>query len=399
MSGTLPLIMTASGPVAATPAAINATLLQNATALSPNLTTDLPASMVEDISSTATGALIQLEQGRVDAVDSITPYGANAFILAQQGVMLGLPQGTSTNTSVYVVISGPAGYVVPAGFIVSDGTYQYVVQEGGAIATGGSTSSLYAVANQSGTWAVPANTVTTIVTSVPSGYTLTVTNPAAGTPSSGTETISAYRARILQATTVTGQGTAAYIKTQLAKIPGVVPRLISVLQVSGGWEVICGGGDPYQVAAAIYASALNLNSIVGSTTTARNITVTITDPPNTYSVVFVNPPQQTVTATVTWNTTQTNFTAVAQVNQLAATALVSYFNSIPVGQPINELEMTQVFQNAVSSVLASEYLTTLTFSVSVNGTVTPPNSGTSIIPGDAESYWYCAATGVTVAQG
>lgn len=399
MSGTLPLIMTAAGPVAATPTAINATLLQNATALSPNLTTDLPASMVEDISSTATGALVQLEQGRVDAVDSITPYGANAFILAQQGVMLGLPQGVSTNTSVYVVVSGPAGYVVPAGFIVSDGTYEYVVQEGGAIATGGSTSSLYAVANQAGTWAVPANTVTTIITSVPSGYTLTVTNPAAGTPSSGTETISAYRARILQATTVTGQGTAAYIKTQLAKIPGVVPRLISVLQVSGGWEVICGGGDPYQVAAAIYASALNLNSIVGSTTIARNITVTITDPPNTYSVTFVNPPQQTVTASVTWNTTQANFTAVAQVNQLAAPALVSYFNAIPVGQPINELEMTQVFQNAVSSVLPSEYLTTLTFSVSVNGTVTPPNSGTSIIPGDAESYWYCAATGVTVAQG
>ena len=394
----IPLSLSSAGAQTTPLATLRATLLSTASSLAPGLTA-LPSGLIDDMSGTATGALAQIDQARVDAVNSITPYGANAFVLAQLGAMLGISQGAATNTSVYVVISGPAGYVVPAGFVVSDGTYQYVLRDGGVIQTSGSTGQLFAVADQAGTWAVGANTVTTIVTSVPSGYTLTVTNPQAGTPGTDGETVSSYRSRVLQAQTVAGQGTAAYLRTLLEAIPGVTPRLVSILQVSGGWEVICGGGDAYAVAGAIYKGTLDLSTIVGSASTGRNVTVTITDVPNSYNITFVNPPQQTVLITATWNTTLSNFSASSQVQQLAAPALVDYINSIRVGQPINELEMTAVFQDAVSSVISSVDLTSLVFSVTVNGTVTSPNAGTAIIPGDAESYFYCAADGVTVAQG
>jgi len=131
----------------------------------------------------------------------------------------------------------------------------------------------------------------------------------------------------------------------------------------------------------------------------RNVSATVFQNPNSYTIPFVNPPQQTVTVDVTWNTTLPSFTAGLSVNQLAAPALQSYINSIFVGQPINLLEMTAVFQQAVASVISAPNITTLIFAVTINGVTATPGAGTSIISGDVESYFYCSAAGVTVAQG
>lgn len=397
---TIPLVMSASGPTTTTPSDLRAALVAAVAADNADYTDNLPGSLIEDIASTDTGALVMIDQSRVDAVNSVTPYGANAFILAQQGTMLGIPQGTTTNTSVYVVISGPAGYVIPAGFIVSDGSYQYVLSDGGVILSTGATDQLYAVANTSGSWAVAAGAVNTISTSVPSEYTLTVTNPIAGTAGSTTaETVQDYRGRIMTAQAIAGQGTPAYIQTLLKAVSGVTPRLVAILQALTGWEVICGGGDSYAVAAAIYAGTLDLSTIVGSSTTARNINVTLTDAPDQYTLTYVNPPQQVVTVAAVWNTNLSNFVAGAQVNQLGAPAIQSYINGIKVGQPINLLEMQNAFQTAVTSVLSTNNLTTLTFTVTVNGSVVTPATGTSMIVSDPESYFESLSTAVTVAQG
>lgn len=400
MSLTVPLVLGPQGAVPTSPLTLRQTILDNVAATNPDYTANLPGSLVEDVLSTEVGSVSQIDQARVDAVNSVTPYGANAFVLAQQGAMLGILQGTPTNTSVYVVISGTAGYVIPPGFIVSDGTYQYVIQAGGTIASSGSTSQLYAVANQSGTWAVPAGTVTQIVTSVASGYSLTVTNPEAGTPSVAAESVQSYRSRVLQAEQITVQGTPTVISTLLQDLPGVTPRLVTVLQATGGWEVICGGGDTYQVAGAIYQGTLDLSTLVGSqVSSARNITATIIEGPNTYDVTYVNPPQQTVTVAAVWNTNLANFTAGAQVNQLAATALQSYINGILVGQPINLNAMDAVFASAVSSVLPIANLSALTYTVKINGSTATPEAGTDLILSDPESYFEATASGITVTQG
>ncbi|OYY59047.1 MAG: hypothetical protein B7X71_10580 [Polynucleobacter sp. 39-46-10] len=392
--------MSTKGALPTSPADIRSAIVTDATQQSPGLTANLPGSLIEDIVSTDVSAVVQIDQARIDAINSITPYGANAFVLQQMGAQFGIPQGVPTNTSVYVVFSGPAGYIIPAGFNVSDGTYNYIIQEGGVILTGGDTNPLYAVATQSGSWPVPINTVTQIITSVPSGYAITVKNQIAGVAGSAAETVQSYRSRIINAYSSAGQGTPTYIKTLLGKVPGVQPRLISVSAVSGGWEIICGGGDPYDVANAIYKGILDLSSIIGSTTTARNITVTVTDPPDTYTITFVSPPQQVVAVSCIWNTTNANFTGAASVNQLASVAIINYINSIGVGQPINTLEMTRAFQDAVSSALGHlYYLTALTFSVKIDGVTTLPSAGTDIIYGDSESYFYTTQTGVSVTQG
>ena len=53
---------------------------------------------------------------------------------------------------------------------------------------------------------------------------------------------------------------------------GVQARLVSVRQKAEGWEVICGGGDPYQVAYAIFIALFDIASLVGSTIAVTNIT-------------------------------------------------------------------------------------------------------------------------------
>ncbi len=397
MSST-PLLFTASGPVATPPAVLQQNLLTAVAQESPGYTAALPGILIEDMSSTAVGALAVIDQARVDAVNSVTPYAANPYILAQLGLQFGVPIGQLSSGSVYEVFSGPAGTVIAPGFVVGDGTNQYQTSDGGVIGSAGTSAPIFFVATNASVFPIPANTVTTPVTTIP-GIAVTCTNPTAGTAATGSETVESYRSRLLQAYQSWGQGVASTLKTLLQAISGVSPRLISVIPNGSNFEILCGGGDPYQVAAAIYQGVSNPGMLVGSATTARNITVSLYDAPNTYSIVYVNPPQQTVTVAVTWNTTLANFTASSAVNQYIIGAVQSYINAIVVGQPINLLVLNEVIQQAIASVLAPINLTTLTYVVTINGTTVGPAAGTSVIPSDPESYFYIAPTGVTSTQG
>jgi hypothetical protein len=465
----IPLVMTLAGPIPATPSALQQAIINNVQIAAPGYTV-LPGGLCADVSGTEVAGLTIADQARVDAVNAVTPFGANATVLAALGLQFGIPQGIGANANVYLIFSGSIGYFIPPGFTVSDGAYQYVVQDGGSIESGGSTQQLYAVASASGIWAIPAATVTQIVTSVPIAYTVTVTNPNAGTPGSAGQPIGSYRAQVMTAGQVASTGTPSFLKTLLYGIIGVQQNLVSVRALSGGWQVICGGGDAYAVAGAILQAVPDISAIKGSqlaitaitaanpavittnlnhnyavgativitgatpsgynttytvasvtaltittninssafgaytsgallTPNPRNITASVFQNPDTYSIVRVNPPQQIVTVAATWNTTLPGFTAAASVAQLAAPALITHINSIYVGQPINLLEMTAAFQAAVVSILATVNLTTLTFVVTINGVTTSPTAGTSIIVGDPESYFYVAATGLTVTQG
>ncbi len=398
MSTPTPLLFDASGPIATPPATLQQNLIAAVAAQVPGYTANLPGSLIEDISSTDVGALITIDQARVDVVNSISPYGANPYVLAQLGAQFGIPQGLPANGSAYVVFTGTAGYVIPSGFLVSDGTNQYVVQDGGVVQTSGVSLPLFCVATNAGTFAIPLNSVNQVVTSIPTGYSITCANPQAGTPAVAPETVESYRARLLGAFQVGTVASVTYLKALLSMIPGVAARLISVIQNGSSWEVICGGGDSYAVAQAIYQGCSSPGLLVGSATSARNITVSIYDAPNTYSVVYVNPPSQTVTVAVTWNTTLANFTAGGTVNQLIIPVVQSYINSIPVGQPINLMVMTEQIQQAIANVLAPQNLTTLTFAVTINGTTATPTAGTSIIPSDPESYFSIVASAITSIQ-
>lgn len=479
MSGTtFPLIMTAQGAQPTPPATLNAAIIATAQIYAPGLTANLPGSLIEDIASTDTGALITIDQVRVDYVNSLTPYGANAFVLNQLGQVY-LGQGSTaapaSNTAVYVQFTqtGGTGFVIAPGFIISDGTYQYTVAApGGVTGEGGVSGLIFAQATQTGTWSVPAGTVTTIVSSLPSGITLAVTNPSAGTPGLAAETEESWRAQVLQAGLVAATGMPNYFKTLLQQVPGVEAQLISVRPPAANqWEIIVGGtGDPYQIGLAIFNAVSDISTLVGSTLAVTNITaasngvvttnlnhgystgqavtiagvnpsnynqtyssitvltettfetnvntsgygayvsggvctpnfrntsVTINSYPDSYTVPFVLPPVQTVTMTVTWNTSSLNYVNPLAVAQLVQPAIANYVNAILVGAPLNLLELDDVFIQAVASVMPKNLITVLLFSVSINGVPTSPSAGTKTIFGDPESYFSCAPASVTVQQ-
>lgn len=269
-----PIIISPAGPQPTPPSTLNTDLIAIVTASDPGYTV-LPGGLIEDLSSTGTGALVISDSFRVDLLNSLTPFGSNPFLLVQLGNVYGVPAGQASNTSVFVVFSGSVGFPIPPGFLVSDGTYQYSVQIGGVINSGGSSDPVFCLATIPGIWAVGAGTVSLLVTSVPNTITLSCVNPEAGIPGGTAQTLDQYRASLLQAGLAASQGMTRYLKTLLGNVPGVQQRLISArLQTSpvAGWEIICGGGDQYAIANAIYEAIFYLPGIVGSTINITGIT-------------------------------------------------------------------------------------------------------------------------------
>jgi hypothetical protein len=481
----LPLIMGSSGPVPQTPAVIDAALIELVTSTNPGYTANLPGSLIEDVSSTSVAAILLCGAAQIDLVNSVSPRTANAFILNQLGQIYGVPLGEATNTSVNVVFNGPPGFPIAQGFVVGDGTNQYTISDGGICGSDGNSAQLFALATVSGSFAVPAGTVQQVITAVPTGITLTVNNPQPGTPGEGAETEESYRGRVLQAGLAISQGMTTYLKTLLGNVSGVQTRLVSVRQVAnnGGWEIIVGGGDPFQVANAIFTSLFDISTLVGSTINvlsitkaaaaevvtdlnhgfvtgqivtlidclgmtqingvaaavtvidektftmainstgfstytgggeatpnSRNQVVSIIDTPDTYSVPFVVPPQQTVAITLTWNTDSDNPVSEAAMAQLGGPALLNYINggtnpdgtSYPgvfAGQPMNLFELQAVFQQAVSPILDPSLLTRMVFAVSINGVGVAPETGTGIIAGDPESYFFVLLSDIDISKG
>jgi Ubiquitin-activating enzyme E1 FCCH domain/Baseplate J-like protein len=252
----LPLVMTSQGLQPAAPADLRNRLISLIAASNPDYTANLPGSLIEDISSTDVYALVESDSFLVDLVNSVTPFGANAYLLNQLGILYGVDRQPITNTSVYVIFTGTPGYVIGQGFVVSDGTYQYITQTGGIIGVDGNSLPMYALASQPGAWPVAANTVVQMATSVPANVALAVNNPVAGIPSQSGEPITIYRERCFTAGLAASTGMARYLKTLVGNVPGVQSRLISVQQQEDteDFTIIVGGGDPYQVAYAIWTA-------------------------------------------------------------------------------------------------------------------------------------------------
>jgi hypothetical protein len=263
--------MTNQGLQPIAPAALRAQLIGLVAATNPDYTANLPGSLIEDIASTDTYALVVSDSFLVDLVNSITPFGANAFLLNQLGQLYGVDPQPITNTSVNVVFTGPPGYVIAQGFVVSDGTYQYICQDGGICGTTGQTLPLYALATVAGTWPVPPNTVSQLITSVPHNVALAVTNPIAGIPSIAGEPIAVYRERVWTAGLAASTGMARHLKTLVSNVVGVQDRLISAQQYGDKYVVIVGGGDPYQVAYAIWNAEFFVPGLSGATIQIANV--------------------------------------------------------------------------------------------------------------------------------
>ena len=249
--------MTSQGLQPRKPADLRTEITDRVGAARPGYTANLPSSLIEDVASTETAAVVESDQFLVDLVNSVSPWAANPFMLKALGEVYDVQPAVRTNTSVYQVFYGPPGFVVVQGFTVSDGTANYVAQEGGIIGESRQSLPIYCVSPMAGAWPVPAGTVTQLETSVPSDIMnagFGTVNPADGIASQRGESIEEFRDRVWTAGLASSTGMGRLLKTYLWRIPGVEKRLVSVRQdlATGRYIVLVGGGDPYQVAYAIY---------------------------------------------------------------------------------------------------------------------------------------------------
>ena len=273
----LPIVITSAGVLPTPPVSIRDQIAALAEGMSPGITNNLPGIMLEDILSTDVAAAVLCDAARVELINSLTPYGANDYLLSLLGnIYLGSGRTqAATRTSVQVVFSGRSGFVVAKGFVVSDGTYQYACTDGGVIGANGQSAPLGCFATTAGSWAVPPGTVTMLETSYGNSAAvgLSCSNPFAGVPGATSESQENYRARVLRAGLASGQGMPSYFRTLVANVPGVQQRLISFQQQpGGGWKAIVGGGDPYAVAWAIWQSVCDVSTLQPSVLTVDAIT-------------------------------------------------------------------------------------------------------------------------------
>lgn len=260
------------------PTTLRANLVDLATQLSPGLTTELPGTLLSNIASTTIGALAQIDSAKVEAVNSVSPLNAPSTMLDDFGSIYGVFRGEGTNPSAYIDITGTPGLFLAAGFQFTDNQYIFETQQNLTIPTSGVLPNIYVRANQTGDYIIPPFTITQPISAIASNATLEVTNPQYGSPGTGQESDENYRARILQAGQATCQGTPNFIRTCVQNVPNVIGRSVSVQVVRdgennpAGYSVQADGGDPMQVAGAIYESCFDLpnlkrsvNKIAGAT--------------------------------------------------------------------------------------------------------------------------------------
>ena len=395
----IPVIMSATGAVPTAPLELRNQLIELAIAANPGLTTNLPGTLIEDIASTDVGALTLIDQARVEAINSVSPLGANLFMLNQLGQIYGVQQSQTENVSVNIVFTGTPGYVIDAGIIVSDGTYQYVTQNATVIAYSGFSEQVYCIASVSGTWSVPENTVTNIVSSVPSGVIISVTNPAVGIPPQAAQTPEEYRTAVLDAGKIGASGMIQAIKTYVKNVPGVVSNLVSVAPNGSSWRVIVKGGDPKEVAYAIWQSCGDPAVLSGAIAGGITASQTIYDIPDSYVITYVIPVEQSVQILITWNTDSSNLVSNDTIDALCSQAVADYVNGLGPGQAINIYEVQYVFQESIQSVLPTSYVTNIEVQVTIDSVITPPSPGTGIVVGDSEGYYYSTVEDITTVRG
>lgn len=398
----LPIIMTSAGAQPTPPKTLLAKLINKVSAQVPGYTANLPPGLITDLASTATGAIALIDQAMVDLINSVTPYGANIPVLNELGVIYGVPHGVGSNTSVNVVFMGSPGFIIPRGFVVSDGNYQYAVQNNYIIPASGQSEPAYCLALVEGQWAVPAGTVTQIITSVPDTIKLTVTNLTEGVPGLEAQSVSDYRTQVWRAGMFASQGTPDFVKATVGNVDGVHPRLVSYRQVAlGRWALIVGGGDPYIVAKAIYESVPDISIL---TTDVNNpsgyvpdsVTVTIEDYPDDYIVSWLVPTSQSVSVILTWNTIGYNYVDPASVSRLGVPAVVDYINGIYVGKPVSIYRIQSVFQEAIISIVNPNQLSLIDVKVAIDGELVQPDPNTGLISGDFYKYFTTDASAVIV---
>lgn len=347
-------------------------------AMSPGIPSGMTATLEENVLATSALLMYQLDQSVAALLGSLNPAYAIEPVARNIGAALGVPAKTEGKSTVVVQITGNPGAFIPQGFAVKDSSgNQFAVTSYNVIPAAG-VLSVTMEAVEDGDVIVAPVSLTTVVT--PRVGITSVTNPSASTAAQGAETMLQFRKRLNTAMQSQQAGVIPSIKTAISLVDNVILRTVRVIQTGTGIEVVAAGGDDYEVAAAIFANALDLDGLSSSATDpAREMTINVIDGNDTYAVKFTRPESATIGITVTYSTVnsvnQTSFATAAQ------TAVVDYVNAKPSGVGINTLELSSIIAAAVADQVPIGNISRMTFDFTVDGvSATPTNNILELLP-------------------
>ena len=364
MTSVVDVTLTSSGAQVTPYADINQAVIQAATELSPGVAVDMPAELVAAIAQSVAYGIKAAADYYALSTNTFSPYGVNEFMLLAQGAQLGFTLNEFNRTSVVVKFMGVNGVRIPRGTLVGDGTYTYQSSIDGIISGGYVEVLCYATTD--GSWAVPAATVTTVLTSFDGSYSITCTNLLDGTPAAGSETIAEYRVRVLTALQINTTATTSYLKSLLWAL-GIPQRLVSV-DSNITHVYVDETANEFNVANAIWQSGVNIAVLAGTTT------VTIQDYPDSYNIKYTKANSVVPTIAITWKSPLTNISNTAVESAIIA-AVVAYINALAIGYGINGTALTTVIIEAIASIVDKQNVTSLTYTVDYDGTpITPTDT-------------------------
>ncbi len=193
-------------------------------ALGANLNTDVSTAAGQLITAD-TRAITTAQQECVNMANQNNVYYATGQALDVAASFYGYYRKQGVPTTVVATLTGSSGTAIPAGAIVSDGTYQYALLDATVIPTSGSVSAEFQCTT-TGPIECPAGTLTTIVTTI-SGWD-GVTNAYAGIVGYNSENDNVFRDRI----------TANFLNKRARAILGAiidnVAAIDNVMSVVGG---------------------------------------------------------------------------------------------------------------------------------------------------------------------
>ncbi|QCE32954.1 hypothetical protein FAI41_04720 [Acetobacteraceae bacterium] len=381
------------------PTILRQNLVNLAEKLAPGVATDLPGTLVEDMASTSVGALAQMDAAKVEMFGSFSPLTMNSQFLNVYGAQMGITRGTESNASAYLTIKGTSGTYIATGFQFSDGQNIYATTAPTAIPESGVSNNVYVSAIEFFETPPAANSITQVNTSLPTGGITSVTNPTAGTPGISAETDASYRLRIWQALQAQPQGSPTCVKNMIGNIQGVVKRTIACAVDPNGYRILVDGGDPSQIAAAIYASIFDISRLLGSAGNGKlgtNVTASVVDGQDQYNIQYVRPAQQKVTVNITWGITLINAVDPNKLAQLAAPPVSDYINSLYAGQPISLAGVKQAFLSAFEQISDVSQLSVYAAKIFIDGVEQPTPQGDELVYGDSEAYFVTSPDNISI---
>lgn len=294
-------------------------------------------------------AILTAAQGQVvDIANSMSPYYATGATLDTVGSFFGYYRKGGVGTVVVARLGGISGTVIPAGSLVSDGTYEYATLDGITIPASG-TARVEVQNTTVGAIPCPAETLTQIVKPI-AGWD-TVINETDGTQGYAGESDNEFRARMTQnwlnarARTILGA-----IWDNIAALPGVVSvwcdenpnntekQVDDITMSPHSIYVAVLGGD-----GAAIAKVLSQQKTLGAATNG-NTTVSYIDNDIHYQYSFLIQRPTPVSISVQVEYANNAFTTpdiATTITELLAAYVVA--NPFKIGQTVSGAALSQAF--------------------------------------------------------